>query len=142
MLHLYAALAEKERSLISQRTRSALSAKKAQGVNLGDPRAAEAAAKSHVAIEAADQFAANVLPIVREIQAFELTKLRDIAGALNARGIRTARGGAWYQSTVPEPAAAKGLEYRQGLGICALSNLRHLSCFPMPRCALIECPEN
>ena len=109
MLHLYAALAEKERSLISQRTRSALAAKKAQGVKLGDPRAAAAAAKAHVAIEAADQFAANVLPIVREIQAFGLTKLRDIAGALNARGIRIARGGAWYRSTVPEPAAAKGL---------------------------------
>jgi len=32
MLHLYAALAEKERRLISQRTKDALAAKKAQGV--------------------------------------------------------------------------------------------------------------
>jgi DNA invertase Pin-like site-specific DNA recombinase len=101
MLHLYAALAEKERALISQRTRAALAAKKAQGVKLGNPRAAEAAAKAHVANRAvADQFAANVLPILREIQASGLTTLRDIAGALNARGIRTARGGAWYSSTV------------------------------------------
>jgi DNA invertase Pin-like site-specific DNA recombinase len=37
MLHLYAALAEKERRLISERTRSALAAKKANGATLGNP---------------------------------------------------------------------------------------------------------
>src|SRR6187401_2550163 len=37
MLHLYAALAEKERRLISERTRAALAVRKAQGVRLGNP---------------------------------------------------------------------------------------------------------
>src|SRR5881392_2607819 len=37
MLHLYAALAEKERALISARTKAALSAKKASGIRLGNP---------------------------------------------------------------------------------------------------------
>ena len=101
MLHLYAALAEKERALISARTKAALAAKKAQGVKLGNPRAAETIGRAHDAARAvADQFAANVLPIVWEIQASGLTSLRDIAGVLNARGIRTARGGAWHSSTV------------------------------------------
>ena len=101
VLHLYAALAEKERALISARTKAALAAKKAQGVKLGNPKAAEAAVLAHAANRAAaDQFAANVLPIVRDIQASGLTTLRDIAGALNARGIHTARGGAWHSTTV------------------------------------------
>src|SRR5204862_5174697 len=38
MLHLYAALAEKERRLIAERTKAALAAKKAQGARLGNPR--------------------------------------------------------------------------------------------------------
>jgi DNA invertase Pin-like site-specific DNA recombinase len=98
---LYAALAEKERALISARTKAALAAKKAQGVKLGNPRAAEAAVKAHAAHRAvSDQFAANVLPIVRQIQTAGVTTTRDIADALNARGVRTARGGQWHTSTV------------------------------------------
>jgi DNA invertase Pin-like site-specific DNA recombinase len=102
MLHLYAALAEKERVLISQRTRAALAAKKAAGAKLGNPRAAETCrGKAHAANSAAaDQFAANVLPVVRIIQTSGISSLAGIADALNARGIRTARGGAWHASTV------------------------------------------
>jgi hypothetical protein len=48
----------------------------------------------------ADAFAANVLPIVRQIEASGATTHRAISVALNARGIRTARSGAWHNSTV------------------------------------------
>jgi DNA invertase Pin-like site-specific DNA recombinase len=42
MLHLYAALAEKERALIATRTKAALRAAKARGVTLGNPKLAQA----------------------------------------------------------------------------------------------------
>lgn len=65
MLHLYAALAEKERRLISERTRAALSSRKANGTRLGNPtNTAQAAAKGRaVAIRESERFAATVLPI-------------------------------------------------------------------------------
>ena len=101
MLHLYAALAEKERALISARTKAALAAKKAQGVKLGNPRAAETIGRAHDAHRAAaDHFAASVLPIVESIRASGITSHAGIAEALNSRGVRTARGGQWYATTV------------------------------------------
>jgi len=95
MLHLYAALAEKERRLIAERTRLALAAKKATGAILGNPRnLGEAAAlgRRTPALEA-DRLAANVLPIVLDIRASGVRGFGAIASALNRRGIRTARGG-------------------------------------------------
>ena len=102
MLHIYAALAEKERNLIGERTRAALARKKAQGALLGNrtnlPAATAKAAKSNRRIAAG--FAANVLPVMQQIQAAGATSYAAIADALNARGIHTARGGQWYASTV------------------------------------------
>ncbi len=57
MLHLYAALAEKERRLISERTRAALAARKGQGARLGNPRNAGQAAALGRGIQVADQIA-------------------------------------------------------------------------------------
>src|SRR5450759_638037 len=101
ILHLFAALAEKERAMISTRTRAALAAAKARGTKLGGPKLAEARERAVVSIRAgADRLAANVVPIIREMQRAGMNTLRDIAEALNARGVPTARGGQWYASTV------------------------------------------
>jgi hypothetical protein len=48
----------------------------------------------------ADRYAANVLPIIREAQKAGASTLRQIAEALNARGIPTARGGQWYAQSI------------------------------------------
>jgi DNA invertase Pin-like site-specific DNA recombinase len=101
VLHLFAALAEKERALISARTRQAPSAAKARGVTLGNPRLHVARKNAVGAVMAeADRYAANVLPIIREAQKAGARTLREIAEALNARGIATVRGGQWYAQSV------------------------------------------
>ena len=102
MLHLYAALAEKERRLISERTRSALASRKTQGARLGNPRnPAEAASLGrHAQTAGADRFARNMLPVVNAIQAAGAVTLAEVASALNMRGIRSARGGRWHVSSV------------------------------------------
>jgi DNA invertase Pin-like site-specific DNA recombinase len=102
MLHLYAALAEKERRLISDRTKVALAARKARGAKLGNPRNAKEAAAlgRRSSSEGADAFAANVLPIVESLRANGVTDLRGPAAALNSRGVRTASRGRWHVSNV------------------------------------------
>jgi DNA invertase Pin-like site-specific DNA recombinase len=101
VLHLFAALAEKERALISSRTRDALRRAKALGVQLGNPALSEARKRALATVEAnADRHAGNVLPIIREIQRAGARSLRAIAYALNARGVPTARGGRWQAMTV------------------------------------------
>jgi DNA invertase Pin-like site-specific DNA recombinase len=101
VLHLFAALAEKERALISTRTRQALAAAKARGVALGNPRLHLARSGAVEAVKTeADRDAANILPIIREAQKAGATTLRQIAEALNARGVATARGGQWHAKSV------------------------------------------
>src|SRR5437588_5025077 len=71
MLHLYAALAEKERRLISERTKAALAIRKASGSKLGNPSNIRAAGRigRTALIEAADEHARSLLPLVRTLGA-------------------------------------------------------------------------
>jgi DNA invertase Pin-like site-specific DNA recombinase len=95
-LHVMSAFAEHEREAISERTRAALQAAKARGVRLGGPKALEAAKLGAARNKAeADKFAANVKPLIRELQAAGITSQRAISRALALRGVPTARGGAW-----------------------------------------------
>jgi DNA invertase Pin-like site-specific DNA recombinase len=101
ILHLYAALAQKERALIGKRTTEALAAAKARGVALGNPRIEQAREKAVAEIVGrADQRAANVIPIMRQIERTGAKSLRQIADALNARGISAPRGGQWHATSV------------------------------------------
>jgi DNA invertase Pin-like site-specific DNA recombinase len=101
VLHLFAALAEKERALISGRTKSALAAAKAKGVKLGNPRIEAARSRAVASLQAeADRAASNVLPIIAEIRRSGATTLRALAEALNARGVPTQRGGRWHAMSV------------------------------------------
>jgi len=106
-LHIMAAMAEHEARAVSQRTKAALQAAKERGRKLGwsiPSRRGEqvlASAKGVTSnVMTADRFAANVAPVIRDIERAGVTALQGIADALNARGIRTARGRRWYATTV------------------------------------------
>lgn len=102
MLHLYAALAEKERRLIAERTKAALAAKKAAGARLGNPHNLDqAGCRGRAALaRTADEFASGLFPILQTIRASGARSLAAIAMELNRRGIRSARGGSWHRSSV------------------------------------------
>jgi DNA invertase Pin-like site-specific DNA recombinase len=109
VLHLFAALSEKERKLIASRTRSALASLKAQGVQLGNRtnlHEAQALGQARNAEKAA-AFAASVLPEIRRLQAQAMT-MAQIADELNRRGVKTALGRTWHQSTVSRLIKAAG----------------------------------
>jgi hypothetical protein len=90
MLHLYAALTEKQRRLISERTKTALEVKRAHGVKLGNPRNIRAAGVlgRQALVSAADQFARDILPALNAIRSARTTSL----GSMNAPALAVFRG--------------------------------------------------
>ncbi len=109
-LHLYAALAEQERTFISQRTKAALDAARARGVKLGGARPHLAGlneAKKQRVREEAEALAPLALPL----RAQGLS-LRAVCDRLNAAGVRTRNGKPLYAVKLRnlllalEPAAA------------------------------------
>lgn len=108
-INILAAVAQHERKLISERTKNAMAAAKKRGVKFGNPGDAKSlrglALGNKAAVPAiqakADKFAReNIIPVIEDIRAAGMSTLREIADELNAREIKTARGGKWHAMTV------------------------------------------
>jgi DNA invertase Pin-like site-specific DNA recombinase len=107
ILTMFAAVAELERGLISQRTKAALAAARARGVKLGSPAlcrgfdAAMSRAGRQAQTDRATRHCEDVMPYVIEARGAGATSLRQIASALTARGIHPPSGGdVWHASQV------------------------------------------
>jgi hypothetical protein len=61
-----------------------------------------------VSLAGADRFASQVLPVITSFQQSGVTSLRQLAIALNNRGVRTARGGKRQVSNVRNVLARAG----------------------------------
>ena len=101
LLHLYAALAEKERALISRRTKDALAAAKARGVVIGGMRDKSLELQAE-AIERAEALREVFTGLVG-------LSHRAAAKTLNERGTPTANGRPWSAVTVTRARKRLGL---------------------------------
>jgi DNA invertase Pin-like site-specific DNA recombinase len=101
MLQQMASVAELEAGLISTRTKAALAAAKARGKKLGGNRGAvlsdvARASGREAQVTRANERAADLRPVLRDLQRHGVTSFQGIARALNERNIPTARGrGSW-----------------------------------------------
>jgi DNA invertase Pin-like site-specific DNA recombinase len=94
MLHIYAALAEQERRMISNRTKVALAAAKKRGTVLGSPTSPALLRKR------ADDFAEGLRDVVARIMKEQwATSSRALASELNLLCIPTQTGGKWHSMT-------------------------------------------
>jgi DNA invertase Pin-like site-specific DNA recombinase len=87
MLHIYAAIAEKERRTIAERTRDALRVAKRNGKKLGNPQIAVINCDRRRVTDS------RLRPMLDELAGLSH---RQAAELLNARGIASPRGGKWH----------------------------------------------
>jgi DNA invertase Pin-like site-specific DNA recombinase len=105
-LGVMAVLAQHEREIISARTRAALAARRARGLQLGTPRdmsayAAHASALARtVNTDKAKARAALVAPAIKSARSAGCATLRQIAEHLDDLGITTPRGKKWTPTAV------------------------------------------
>lgn len=98
---IIALLAQRERQLISERTKAGLAVAKQRGVTLGNPKASKAWGMAVKAIKQRKQeFAVAVLKSIEEIKSTGVQSLSRIADCLNKRGEKTPRGKKWTATAV------------------------------------------
>ncbi len=107
MMRIYAAMAQKERELISERTRAALGAARARGKALGGDRGyrptggPDAAAAAQARRETAERAAHRLALEVERLQGEGIVGQAALARALNERGVAPPAGrGQWTHTTV------------------------------------------
>lgn len=101
LISILAVVAEKERTMISERTKAALAAAKRRGIRLGTPNPKKALkAALEAKQERAKGFVESLAPVVKQIQKAGAVSLREIASALNARGFKSQTGREFKAQTV------------------------------------------
>jgi DNA invertase Pin-like site-specific DNA recombinase len=116
MMRIYAAMAQKERELISARTKAALGAAKARGTVLGGDRGyrptkgPDSVAAASARKLAAERTAHKLALEVQALRGVGISSHQGFAKALAERGVPTPRGGSvWTHTTVARVLARLAL---------------------------------